>query len=71
MIDTSLICGLGVLPFVFGVFMPTIKFALMLSILLLVSLLGDLILLPAILAGPAGKLFRVKPKTHRKGDSET
>ena len=27
MIDTSLICGLGVLPFVFGVFMPTIKFA--------------------------------------------
>ena len=69
MIDTSLICGLGVLPFVFGVFMPTIKFATMLSILLLVSLLGDLILLPAILAGPAGKLFRLERKSNGKGDS--
>ena len=62
MIDTSLICGLGALPFVFGVFMPTIKFAMMLTILLLVSLLGDLILLPAILAGPAGKLFCLERK---------
>ena len=62
MIDTSLICGLGVLPFVFGVFMPTAKFALLLMIMLFTALLGDLILLPAILAGPAGKLFRLKSK---------
>ena len=56
MIDTSLICGLGALPFVFGVFMPTVKFAMMLTILLLVSLLGDLILLPAILSRASGKV---------------
>ena len=62
MIDTSLICGLGVLPFVFGVFMPTVKFALLLMIMLLTALLGDLVLLPAILAGPAGLLFRLKKK---------
>jgi hypothetical protein len=62
MIDTSLICGLGVLPFVFGVFMPTVKFALLLMIMLFTALLGDLILLPAILAGPAGLLFRLKKK---------
>jgi predicted RND superfamily exporter protein len=60
MIDTSLICGLGVVPFMFGVFMPTAKFALLLMIMLLTALLGDLILLPAILSGPAGKLFRLK-----------
>jgi predicted RND superfamily exporter protein len=67
MIDTSLICGLGVLPFVFGIFMPTAKFALLLMIMLFTALLGDLILLPAILAGPAGKLFRLKSTEKRAG----
>ena len=67
MIDTSLICGLGVMPFVFGVFMPTVKFALLLMIMLMTALLGDLILLPAILAGPAGKLFRLdKSREHER-----
>ena len=60
MIDTSLICGLGVAPFLFGVFMPTVNFALLLSIMLFTALIGDLILLPAILAGPAGTLFRLR-----------
>ena len=69
MIDTSLICGLGVLPFVFGVFVPTIKFALLLMIMLFTALLGDLILLPAILAGPAGNLFRLKRK-HAVGSNQ-
>ena len=59
MIDTSLICGLGVIPLLFGVFMPTVKFSLLLMVMLLTALLGDLILLPAILAGPAGILFRM------------
>ncbi|MEM7782854.1 MAG: efflux RND transporter permease subunit [Planctomycetota bacterium] len=62
MIDTSLICGLGVLPFLFGVFMPTVKFASLLTIMLMTALLGDLILLPALLAGPAGLLFRLKSR---------
>ena len=65
MIDTSLICGLGVLPFVFSVFMPTAKFALLLLIMLFTALLGDLILLPAILSGPAGRLFRLKSNRTR------
>jgi predicted RND superfamily exporter protein len=60
MIDTSLICGLGVCPFLFSIFMPTAKFALMMGILLLTALVGDLFLLPAILAGSAGKLFAKK-----------
>jgi hypothetical protein len=71
MIDTSLICGLGVLPFVFGVFMPTAKFALLLLIMLFTALLGDLILLPAILAGPAGKLFRLRPNKKRRLAAQT
>ena len=71
MIDTSLICGLGVVPFLFGVFMPTVKFALLLLIMLFTALLGDLILLPAILAGPAGILFRMgKRKPLADGEQE-
>ena len=62
MIDTSLICGLGVAPFLFGIFMPTVNFAFLLMIMLFTALLGDLILLPAILAGPAGILFRAQER---------
>lgn len=60
MIDTTLICGLGVACFMFSVFMPTVRFSRLLLVLLSVALIGDLLLLPAILAGPLGKLFRGK-----------
>ncbi len=62
MIDSTLICGLGVAPFMLGIFMPTVNFAMLLVVMLFVALLGDLILLPALLAGPAGVLFRLKKK---------
>lgn len=71
MIDTSLICGLGVIPFLFGVFMPTVKFAALLLIMLLTALLGDLILLPAILAGPAGILFRLGERRKRNDELDS
>lgn len=57
MVDTTLICGLGVACFMFSVFMPTVKFARLLLVLLSVALVGDLLLLPAILASPLGRLF--------------
>ena len=68
MIDTSLICGLGVCPFLFSIFMPTAKFSFMMLVLLMMALVGDLFFLPAILASPAGKLFakRRKPKNWGK-----
>ncbi len=62
MIDTSLICGLGVCPFLFSIFMPTAKFSFMMLVLLMMALVGDLFFLPAILASPAGKLFAKKGK---------
>lgn len=60
MIDTTLICGLGVACFMFSVFMPTVRFSRLLLVLLSVALIGDLLLLPAILAGPLGRLFQRK-----------
>lgn len=70
MIDTSLICGLGVAPFLFGVFMPTAKFAALLMVMLMTALPGDLILLPAMLAGPVGILFRLRRNSKNAGKSE-
>jgi predicted RND superfamily exporter protein len=67
MIDTTLICGLGVAAFMFADFMPTVRFSRLLFILLFAALIGDLFLLPAILAGPAGKLFR--SKVSKSGDN--
>ena len=70
MIDTSVICSLGVAPFLFGVFMPTAKFAALLMIMLMTALPGDLILLPAMLAGPVGILFRLRRKPKNGDNSE-
>ena len=62
MIDTTMICGLGTAPFIFSVFMPTVRFSVLMAVLLGVGLLGDLILLPALLKGPLGSFFAGKKK---------
>ncbi len=60
MIDTSLICSFGVLPFLFSSYMPSFNFALLLIAMLLAASWGALMLLPALLAGPLGNLFKPK-----------
>lgn len=57
MLQTTLICGLGVLVFSFSAFIPTSRFAWLMTTMLVMALLGDLLLLPALLSGPLGKLF--------------
>ena len=49
--------GGGLIVFVFSSFVPAGQFAVLMCILLLAAVIGDLILLPAILAGPLGKAF--------------
>ena len=56
--QTSLILSFGLALFAFSDFVPTQRFAGMMIGLLLAALLGDLILLPALLLGRCGKLFR-------------
>ncbi|MCA9140470.1 MAG: MMPL family transporter, partial [Planctomycetales bacterium] len=63
MIQTTLICGGGFAMFAFSDFVPTARFAWMMILLLVAALVGDLIILPAILLGRAGKRFDcVSPK---------
>ena len=57
MIQTSVFCGLGMSVFGFSDFVPTQRFSLLLSALLIAALGADLILLPALLCGPCGRLF--------------
>ena len=70
MTQTSLIGGLGLAVFAFSTFTPTQRFGTMMLLLLFAALIGDLIFLPAILAGPLGKLFGVKAaKKSESGES--
>ncbi|MCC9602113.1 MMPL family transporter [Stieleria sp. JC731] len=49
MIQTTLICGSGLAIFALSNFMPTARFAWMMVLLLAAALVGDLLLLPALL----------------------
>ncbi|MBU6310070.1 MAG: MMPL family transporter [Planctomycetes bacterium] len=55
---SSLVCGLGILAFAPSAFAPTRRFAWMLSLLVFAALVGDLVVLPALLASPLGRWFR-------------
>ena len=57
MVQTTLICGMGLLVFAASSFVPTSRFAVLMFALLVAALIGDLILLPALLAGPCGRYF--------------
>jgi predicted RND superfamily exporter protein len=57
MAQTSLICGVGILVFVASPFVPVSRFAWMVAVLLGAALVGDLLILPALLVGPLGRVF--------------
>ena len=57
MTQTTLIGGLGLSAFALSTFTPTQRFGVLMLILLGMALIGDLIVLPALLAGPLGKYF--------------
>ncbi len=56
-IQSALISGLGMSVFVFSTFMPTRRLGILMLAILIAGCLAELIMLPAILAGPMGKVF--------------
>ncbi len=68
MCQTSFIAGLGLLMFMFSSFTSTARFGCLMFMLLMAALVGDLVVLPAMLAGPAGKIFRSRPRSNREAD---
>ncbi|MEZ6092752.1 MAG: MMPL family transporter [Pirellulaceae bacterium] len=57
MTQTTLIAGLGLSVFALSTFQPTQRFGVLMLVLLAAALIGDLILLPAMLASPLGRFF--------------
>ena len=60
--QTTIICGFGMLVFGLSDFIPISRFAILICLLLIVSFIGDIIVLPALLLSPLGKVFELKPK---------
>ena len=57
MLQTTLVGGLGLAVFAFSSFVPTQRFGYLMLTMLVTALVGDLILLPAILVSPWGRVF--------------
>jgi predicted RND superfamily exporter protein len=57
MVQSSVICGAGMSVFALSDFVPTARFAWMIVALFAAALMADLVLLPALLLGPLGKLW--------------
>ena len=63
MIHTTLISCLSMVPFLFAEFIPTQQFAKLMIVMLSGAILGDLVLLPAMLLSPLGKVIQAsKPR---------
>lgn len=60
MVQTSVSCGLSIGLYAFCGFLPTVRFGLLLASMLMMALMGDLILLPALLSG--GKVKEPDPE---------
>ena len=57
LVQTTVICSLGLLVFALSGFMPVRHFAVNMLLLLVAALVGDLIVLPALLISPLGNFF--------------
>ena len=57
MLQTTIICGVGLLVFGLSSFVPTSRFSILMFAMLVVALIADLIFLPAMLTGPLGRFF--------------
>lgn len=58
MVQTSLVCSLGLLAFSFSEFIPTSRFAWLMCALLFSALFGDMVVLPALLVSSLGRVFK-------------
>jgi len=60
MVHTTLVCGLSLMVYSFSDFMPTRHFAFLMFGLLGIALVGDLVLLPALMVSPLSR-FLARP----------
>jgi predicted RND superfamily exporter protein len=63
MTQTTIVGGLGLFVFALSTFTPTQRFGTLMLVMLATALVGDLILLPALLVSPVGRFFKSRRQT--------
>ena len=72
MVQSWGVIGLGLAAFALSTFIPTFRFGALMIGLLTVGLAGNLLLLPALLAGPLGRIIAASvPRENRAMASES
>jgi predicted RND superfamily exporter protein len=67
-LQAALISGLGLSIFAMSTFTPTQRFGWLMLTILIAGVIAELVMLPALLAGPLGKVFKPRPvKGHGHG----
>ena len=61
MVQSWGIIGIGLSAFALSSFVPTFRFGMLMLLLLTAGLVGNLLFLPALLAGPIGRWIASKP----------
>jgi uncharacterized protein len=69
MYQSSAIVAFGLLTFGLSNFIPTVRFGVLMFALLALGLFSDVVLTPAMMAGPLGYFFTAKPKK-KKGEDD-
>jgi predicted RND superfamily exporter protein len=65
-LQAALISGLGLSIFALSTFTPTQRFGWLMLTILITGVVAELIMMPAILAGPLGRAFRIKTRPEAK-----
>ncbi len=69
-LQSALISGLGLSVFAFSTFTPTQRFGWLMLTILIAGVVAELFMLPAILVGPLGKVFKVPPRKSAEPEPE-
>ncbi|MFN9434284.1 MAG: MMPL family transporter, partial [Planctomycetota bacterium] len=64
-LQAACISGLGLSVFAFSTFTPTQRFGWLMLTILIAGVIAELVMLPAILAGPLGRVFEPRATRHR------
>jgi len=63
MLHTTIISCSAMIPFMFSEFIPTGQFAKLMVVMLVGAIVGDLVMLPALLLSPLGKVIASRNKS--------
>lgn len=68
MMQTTFVCGFGLLTLSISGFLPTARFGMLMSAMLFIALAGDMVLLPALLANRLGRavFHPANPRGHQR-----